>query len=227
MGRFECAICQGTRSDAAFCALNCGHCFHTVCVYQWLERSPTCPGCRASAKKRHVRALNGVDAVRDGGGSSGGGETQPQLDTDHHQQQQVSALQQSISVGGGWGGFFEYQHCRPTGRDCAGAERPAAAACSSRATWTGAGSAGAAARECAGHPQGQAAEIQAQAGGSPCTPPCWHTYTPCFVHKRTMLAMWCADDSRHGLMQCKHCAGCPPHAGLPSTLRAVPRAVCM
>lgn len=97
MGRFECAICQGTRSDAAFCALNCGHCFHTVCVYQWLERSPTCPGCRASAKKRHVRALNGVDAVRDGGGSAGG-EAQPQLDTDHHQQQQVCALQHSISL---------------------------------------------------------------------------------------------------------------------------------
>lgn len=104
VGRFECAICQGTRSDAAFCALNCGHCFHTVCVYQWLERSPTCPGCRASAKKRHVRALNGVDAVRDG---SGGGEAQPQLDTDYHQQQQVCARSRAslslcvVVVGGG------------------------------------------------------------------------------------------------------------------------------
>lgn len=98
VGRFECAICQGTRSDAAFCALNCGHCFHTVCVYQWLERSPTCPGCRASAKKRHVRALNGVDAVRDGGGSTGC-EAEPQLEPDHHHQQQaLNDLQQQLAA---------------------------------------------------------------------------------------------------------------------------------
>lgn len=65
VARFECSICQGTLEDASFCSLNCGHCFHTVCAHQWLERSPTCPSCRASAKKRQVRALTGIDAVQD------------------------------------------------------------------------------------------------------------------------------------------------------------------
>jgi len=30
--------------------LDCGHCFHRCCVDSWLQRNPTCPLCKASAK---------------------------------------------------------------------------------------------------------------------------------------------------------------------------------
>lgn len=104
-GKFECAICQGTQPDASFCTLSCGHCFHQSCVKTWLERSPTCPGCRASASKRQIRVLNGVDAVLDAEGPSGGRhlEDQQQVINDLQQQlvgaeQQVASLEEAVRV---------------------------------------------------------------------------------------------------------------------------------
>lgn len=88
VARFECSICQGTLEDASFVALGCGHCFHSICAFQWLERAQTCPSCRASAKKRHVRALNGIDAVQDDGAAAS---ATPQPD-----QQQVGNSSQTL-----------------------------------------------------------------------------------------------------------------------------------
>jgi hypothetical protein len=42
-----CSICRcelglGTES------MQCGHRFHTMCIHRWMQRSETCPVCRAS-----------------------------------------------------------------------------------------------------------------------------------------------------------------------------------
>lgn len=42
----ECSICQvPIRLNKE--TLECNHCFHTSCIYRWLDRSKTCPTCRA------------------------------------------------------------------------------------------------------------------------------------------------------------------------------------
>ncbi len=46
----ECTVCLA-HADAPV-ALACGHAFHAACVSRWLELTPTCPLCRASATMR-------------------------------------------------------------------------------------------------------------------------------------------------------------------------------
>ena len=46
----ECIVCLA-HADAPV-ALACGHAFHAACVSRWLELTPTCPLCRASATMR-------------------------------------------------------------------------------------------------------------------------------------------------------------------------------
>ncbi len=46
----ECTVCLA-HADAPV-ALACGHAFHAACLSRWLELTPTCPLCRASATMR-------------------------------------------------------------------------------------------------------------------------------------------------------------------------------
>lgn len=47
-----CAICTGniqTEHDVVYCASQCGHTFHHVCIYEWRKHSgrASCPTCRS------------------------------------------------------------------------------------------------------------------------------------------------------------------------------------
>jgi len=42
----RCTICEERLVPTEISALKCGHTFHLQCIYDWLERSPTCPSCR-------------------------------------------------------------------------------------------------------------------------------------------------------------------------------------
>ena len=47
-GSDPCAICmEGFRARERLLRLPCGHLFHSACVRPWLERTNTCPLCRA------------------------------------------------------------------------------------------------------------------------------------------------------------------------------------
>ncbi|XP_046387768.1 E3 ubiquitin-protein ligase TRAIP-like [Ischnura elegans] len=55
---FTCVICSDliTGSDDTF-ATSCGHLFHYNCVIQWLERSKTCPQCRAKVYEKDIHRV--------------------------------------------------------------------------------------------------------------------------------------------------------------------------
>jgi hypothetical protein len=43
----DCRVCLGEyQTDERVGVLNCGHCFHSSCIKQWLKNSKTCPLCR-------------------------------------------------------------------------------------------------------------------------------------------------------------------------------------
>ena len=46
-----CCICLAQHDTRGSVTLGCCHCFHRVCISQWLERSSTCPVCRASVRQ--------------------------------------------------------------------------------------------------------------------------------------------------------------------------------
>lgn len=48
----ECCICLGDQEDANWCALDCGHIYHLLCIAQCLEHKKECPQCRVGAKWR-------------------------------------------------------------------------------------------------------------------------------------------------------------------------------
>lgn len=59
-----CIICTDIFiSDSDISVTECGHAFHSACVYQWLERSKTCPQCRqkSTGKKLIKLFLNQLD----------------------------------------------------------------------------------------------------------------------------------------------------------------------
>ncbi|WIA28867.1 hypothetical protein OEZ86_011392 [Tetradesmus obliquus] len=91
IGKFECAVCQGVECHTDFCVLNCGHPFHVLCVETWLERSATCPSCRAKVTRRNIRPLAGVEAAPDMPGDEA---FQQRL---AHKQEQVEELEQQLS----------------------------------------------------------------------------------------------------------------------------------
>ena len=45
--REDCAICIADLNNEATITLECGHCFHGVCLSMWFRRNPACPICRA------------------------------------------------------------------------------------------------------------------------------------------------------------------------------------
>ena len=46
----ECAICYAAYELGSYQAhMRCGHFFHSRCLTKWLQRSHTCPVCRAAA----------------------------------------------------------------------------------------------------------------------------------------------------------------------------------
>ncbi|CAH1392777.1 unnamed protein product [Nezara viridula] len=60
MTNLLCAICReslGVGSLNKSCTLPCGHVFHDHCIYNWLERSPTCPHCRIPSSPDHIIKL--------------------------------------------------------------------------------------------------------------------------------------------------------------------------
>lgn len=70
--RFGCAICSDAFDiQQMVCAALCGHIYHAACLMRWLrtqvqsERPPTCPKCRASVRRQHLRRLflHQVDAT--------------------------------------------------------------------------------------------------------------------------------------------------------------------
>ena len=48
----DCAICLCECSkDEKCCQLECGHIFHTSCIFTWFEKHDTCPMCRKEVKQ--------------------------------------------------------------------------------------------------------------------------------------------------------------------------------
>lgn len=48
----DCAICLCECSkDEKCCQLECGHMFHTSCIFTWFEKHDTCPMCRMEVKQ--------------------------------------------------------------------------------------------------------------------------------------------------------------------------------
>ena len=45
-----CPICLDDCSGKT-CALECGHTFHTKCIFNWLSKNKSCPCCRAEIKE--------------------------------------------------------------------------------------------------------------------------------------------------------------------------------
>lgn len=49
---FGCIICQDTFSSGGPCVVTkCGHIFHDNCITDWINKSRTCPSCRAFRNK--------------------------------------------------------------------------------------------------------------------------------------------------------------------------------
>lgn len=60
MSALLCAICReslGIGSLNKSCTIPCGHVFHDHCIFNWLERSQTCPHCRVSSRPDQVIKL--------------------------------------------------------------------------------------------------------------------------------------------------------------------------
>ena len=52
----DCAICLCNCSkDTKCCQLECGHVFHTSCIFTWFEKHDTCPMCRMQVKQMKKR----------------------------------------------------------------------------------------------------------------------------------------------------------------------------
>lgn len=54
-----CVICHGeweVEANAKVRTLPCGHTYHTECIDEWLNRSPTCPFCKTDASACVLRA---------------------------------------------------------------------------------------------------------------------------------------------------------------------------
>eukprot|EP00056_Hartaetosiga_gracilis_P005969 m.91608 g.91608 ORF g.91608 m.91608 type:complete len:338 (+) comp12333_c0_seq1:206-1219(+) len=70
----NCAVCLNEYStDEGLMKLPCGHFFHSECVTEWLERSPTCPLCKMSILHTGENANNGFNndtAINIGGDDS-------------------------------------------------------------------------------------------------------------------------------------------------------------
>ena len=63
-GGGECAVCQSTLEPADVVRfLPCRHCFHTVCIDPWFERSVHCPSCRASVCSSALACRNRSSAL--------------------------------------------------------------------------------------------------------------------------------------------------------------------
>ena len=50
----ECFICALQYSRFQEITLSCKHKFHRNCIDHWLDKSPTCPICRALNKKHNI-----------------------------------------------------------------------------------------------------------------------------------------------------------------------------
>ena len=42
----ECSICQDDLAEHTVCMFQCGHHFHSICIFPWLIANQTCPICR-------------------------------------------------------------------------------------------------------------------------------------------------------------------------------------
>ncbi|NBS67971.1 RING-H2 finger protein [bacterium] len=54
-----CPVCLdklGTSDDTA--KLQCGHSFHSTCIYKWLERDSRCPMCRTDTKEKQTVTIH-------------------------------------------------------------------------------------------------------------------------------------------------------------------------
>lgn len=50
----QCPICQESPRDPL--QLDCGHTFCDLCIAEWLEREQTCPMCRVTVRKDHIKS---------------------------------------------------------------------------------------------------------------------------------------------------------------------------
>jgi hypothetical protein len=50
-----CSICFDECKDKT-CTLECGHTFHTKCIFTWFNKNNTCPMCRAEVKEMKNKA---------------------------------------------------------------------------------------------------------------------------------------------------------------------------
>ena len=44
-------LCECSSKDEKCCQLECGHMFHTSCIFTWFEKHDTCPMCRMEVKQ--------------------------------------------------------------------------------------------------------------------------------------------------------------------------------
>jgi len=44
-------LCECSSKDEKSCQLECGHMFHTSCIFTWFEKHDTCPMCRMEVKQ--------------------------------------------------------------------------------------------------------------------------------------------------------------------------------
>ena len=53
----QCSICM-SKTNKPKCKTKCGHCFHIVCLKEWLKSNVTCPMCRTVINNEKEDILN-------------------------------------------------------------------------------------------------------------------------------------------------------------------------